>query len=412
MNILRKKSASININSLLGINIYLYLMSYVLFFESGEVRIVYDGLLLLLIILGTTYILLQKRVILSPFFIASLVYGIILLVSYLYTPSPVSGKYGLTYYGICLVIIFILTNYIDCRYKIYQLIKLFVWAGVAISLKTFNYYGFGMFTMASNYTGSTRTAFRIGGDIGNSNNIGMYCMFATVFAIYLISEQKVKIKGIYIAACLLCTTVGLLTGSKKAIIILFVGTAILFITKKGNSIGKKVLMVFIAICVLSLIYWAIMKFPFFTTIKLRIEEFLKLFSDESSSSDDYARFYMFEKGMDAFRNHPFIGNGVYSSQYYFGAYSHNNYIEILMNTGIIGFIGFYAIYFMHCLKIINGSIKFSEFRSLVYSCLLLILMLGSGFVYYFSVYFQTMMVLISSIIYIELKRKRNAVKTE
>lgn len=67
MNILRKKSASININSLLGINIYLYLMSYVLFFESGEVRIVYDGLLLLLIILGTTYILLQKRVILSPF---------------------------------------------------------------------------------------------------------------------------------------------------------------------------------------------------------------------------------------------------------------------------------------------------------------------------------------------------------
>ena len=236
MQILKEKSGLglINIEALLGIVMCIYIISYVLLFET-EYRIFYKVSFFLLVFFGVIYILLKKRVRFTLFFNFSLIYGIILLISYIYTPSKETGIYALLYYSICLIVIFILTNYIDSNMKIDQLIKALIWGGFAVSLKTIYFYGFDLFSLASNYSGNSNSAFRVGGEIGNSNNIGMYCMFSAVFSIYLVNEKKVRSRGLYIFIGILCVSIGLLTGSKKAILVLFLGSIILFVFKSGDN---------------------------------------------------------------------------------------------------------------------------------------------------------------------------------
>lgn len=156
--------------------------------------------------------------------------------------------------------------------------------------------------------------------------------------------------------------------------------------------------------ILFLIYCAIVIFPIFTTIEMRLVELFQLFGEDAANSDDYARLYMLQEGIRAFIDRPIWGSGVYSSNSLFNSYSHNNYIEILLNTGIIGFIVYYGIYIIMGWRLICGIIRHSEYKVFTFMCFILILLIGSAAVYYFSVYFQIIIALVSIVIDREVYR--------
>ena len=298
------------------------------------------------------------------------------------------------YYFLCLLVIFILSNYIDDDNKIYKIFKVFVWAGVAVVINIFYYYGLELFELTINSTGISSTAFRIGGNIGNSNQIGMFCVFSTVFSVYLLMQHKVKYRFTYIIISIICATIGLLTGSKKALLILVLGILGLALFRKGRILIKTKSILFVC-TFLVVFYFAIIYIPVFDTIQLRMENLIHGFMGNITESDDYLRIYMIKKSLEKFILNPVFGNGVYASSYYLGTYSHNNYTEILVNTGMLGFLAFYWPYYIYVRKMLKGQRRASDLKAIAYTSFLLLLVLGNAMVYYFDLYFQMIMVLVS-----------------
>lgn len=72
------------------------------------------------------------------------------------------------------------------------------------------------------------------------------------------------------------------------------------------------------------------------------------------------RSYLISKGLSIFYENPIIGIGLENTRAYLGTYTHNNFVEILAGTGILGFGFFlYAILtiFWSTLKIYNTQLK-------------------------------------------------------
>jgi len=84
-----------------------------------------------------------------------------------------------------------------------------------------------------------------------------------------------------------------------------------------------------------------------TPFYYRIENIIHLVGGDNvqdGSIED--RVGMFETGIRLWSQKPLLGWGFDSFRYVsgYGTYSHNNYIEILVNTGIIGFIIYHIFY--------------------------------------------------------------------
>ena len=100
-----------------------------------------------------------------------------------------------------------------------------------------------------------------------------------------------------------------------------------------------------------------------------------------TESDDYLRIYMIKKSLEKFILNPVFGNGVYASSYYLGTYSHNNYTEILVNTGMLGFLAFYWPYYIYVRKMLKGQRRASDLKAIAYTSFLLLLVLGNAMVW-------------------------------
>jgi len=89
-------------------------------------------------------------------------------------------------------------------------------------------------------------------------------------------------------------------------------------------------------------------------------------------SEDDIRLALIKVGWNEFMNKPFMGHGqrVFAHNYYF--YSHNNFIELLYNLGICGFVLYYLM-FIRIFKKIKNSF-FEERMLFAGICLIIILM--------------------------------------
>jgi O-antigen ligase len=100
--------------------------------------------------------------------------------------------------------------------------------------------------------------------------------------------------------------------------------------------------------------------------------FSEMFSDKTlHQSTEWGRLYVLIKGIEIFTDHPIIGTGLatfgdsatlsYSSpiyqEYQIGErmYTDNQYIQILVQTGVLGFIAVLAFIFFTCRKILKSG---------------------------------------------------------
>ena len=279
-------------------------------------------------------ILLCKNWQLDWYGIVLFIFAIILSVSNLWSPTNEAIRHTYLYRSItAYVVIILIGNVLKSVEDINIIINSVIIAGILLSLHIYSQFGF------SNLASS---GIRMGSEMGNQNLLGWYAACAIILSVYEAITKKAK-RIIYLAPVLVCVPAVMFTGSRKAIIIILISVVILLLVyNEKNTFIKRVSIGSLFVLFLLLI---IENIPAFSVINDRFRELTNMLGGgESQLRGDINRVYFLREGLRVFRESPLIGKGFCYSYYLFGAYSHNNYVELLLNHGVIGFLVYYYAY--------------------------------------------------------------------
>lgn len=262
------------------------------------------------------------------------------------------------------------------------LLKIIMYAGIIFSIYIIMYYGI------NEYFSRLISGERVGEEINNVNAIGLQTSISIIIAIfYGLYENK---KG-YFLLSIIPLIVSLGTGSRKVIVLVVVGIILLFILKREEkidivSITKKVL-IFI---IISFVFVYIAKAPMFSTVFNRFQMSINSITGQGKvDGSTQTRATFIKAGIDQFLKTPILGIGIGNSGYIteqatgWFTYLHNNFVELLATTGIIGFSLYYSIYFyiiINCIKMIKTK---SKYISVVLIIFLINIILDYGVVSYY-----------------------------
>lgn len=250
------------------------------------------------------------------------------------------------------------------------------------------------------------------GDRWNGNAIGIMMSFGMLISMVLIKlTDKRKNKVIYSIIGFFMIIIALFTGSRKAIFFILFGYSIYTILTSKN---KRIIILMKVCIVIMTVYSLIMNIPIlYNILGIRLEGLIANFTgDGVVDNSTKLRMLYIEYGISWFRTNPVIGYGIDNYRELLfrnigvATYSHNNYIEILVNLGLIGFIVYYSAY----INILKNSIKFAvKYGDILYSfifTIILTILIGQyGYVVYSD--FLTNLILCISFSLINVRRKIN-----
>lgn len=205
---------------------------------------------------------------------------------------------------------------------------------------------------------------RLGNEaFGNANTLALLLMIAVMAAFYLLIYFSDSIwKKVILVFCIGLSYYSMfLSGGRKFVIVPIVFLYILLFFKADKKGRRHIIRyTLIIIAVIIILYQLIMKVPaFYQVIGSRMEGLFNTFlgvGDAEASAE--SRGTMIEIGLKKWLSSPIWGYGFDSFKYYNLAmtggfyYAHNNFVEILYDLGIVGFILYYYFYF----KILKKSL--------------------------------------------------------
>lgn len=219
------------------------------------------------------------------------------------------------------------------------LIKCLYIAG--ITLLGYAVYTYGLSEVIEMMTGSRNV--RLGGEINQANLFGMMNATTCIIAFYYLFYRR-RFKVFHIAVLALAFLFAMSSGSRKALLIVCIGALFLIYKKYGI---RQVYKVIVIVSILSVVFIGAIQLPVFETINYRMEQLVKQFSGESGGdTSSQIRTNMITDGWNLYKDRILTGFGInnYRIVSRYGTYAHNNFIEILVDTGLIGFILYYLIY--------------------------------------------------------------------
>lgn len=136
------------------------------------------------------------------------------------------------------------------------------------------------------------------------------------------------------------------SGTRKAIIAVSIGIIISILIRNPKRIVRNLLIVFLLLIVG---FYILMEIPlFYDLIGYRLNTLFTLLQGGEGEDSEVTRMHFIEKGLDYYHQSPIWGNGVNCfkeiSSITYKTYSHNNYVELLFSTGIIGTAIYYCMY--------------------------------------------------------------------
>lgn len=286
------------------------------------------------------------------------------------------------------------------------LLKIIMYAGIIFSIYLVLYYGIGEFIT------KLMNGDRIGEAINNVNTIGLQTSISVIIAIFYGLYDN---KKIYFLLSIIPLMVSLGTGSRKVIVLIVIGIILLFILKREEKVNilkttKKIIT--FAIIIIAFAY--VIQLPIFSTIyermKMTVNGFLG--KDKFDSSTQLREAYI-EAGISQFLKTPFLGIGIANSKYITmqaagrATYLHNNFVELLATTGIIGFCLYYSIYsyiIFNCVKLLKKKDKYSNVVLIIF---LINIILEYAMVSYYSK--NTYIYMLLGIIMIERIKKEDGI---
>lgn len=220
------------------------------------------------------------------------------------------------------------------------------------------------------------------GGLPNLNVVTMGLSFSCIYFIYQFLFGVIK-KNVRILLCMtIIVSVVLLCilGSRKSLLTVVIAIALFFFNSKFKTKFKIIIGLFLLLNV-------ILIFIPESYIQFVVDRFAVLGSGQSSlDRSDQARMWMIESGFNFFTENPVIGNGFYNFSELFGietgryVYAHNNFIEVLCDLGIIGFVIYYYIFYLIIKNVIGANI-YKQDKILVISLVIAILINGMVIVY-------------------------------
>lgn len=183
----------------------------------------------------------------------------------------------------------------------------------------------------------------------NSNAIGL-TLSTAIYCGYLLKSRLNKLYKLSFYLITVAMLYGImLTGSRKSLIILLI--PIFFFC--ACNLKKNFLKVVIGSCmVLVTTYFLIMEVPlFYEIIGKRMEDLFDILTNNTDGTEDVSRVMLIIYGWNWFLDHPFFGIGVNNFRALSNTvplfagknfYAHNNYIELLVGCGVLGFILYYS----------------------------------------------------------------------
>ena len=198
------------------------------------------------------------------------------------------------------------------------------------------FYSLYVYGGLSGFLALMSTGHRMGDLIGNQNTYGLVFANAALVALYYFFFNNEK-RHVLFAGLLIFF--GFSSGSKKVAFLLLIGLLFLILSKYGI---RKLFKVLIYSFVSLLVGWMLIHLPIFSTILERLESYLSV----TGNISDNIRAELIRYGLELFMENPFLGYGLnnYHLFHWSGVYSHNNYIEVLVSLGIIGFIIYYSVF--------------------------------------------------------------------
>lgn len=213
----------------------------------------------------------------------------------------------------------------------------------------------------------------------NPNTIGMDCAFAGVISFYFffIKRKKAAIWALAPIAFIVIAT-----GSRKGLFVLFFGLMmILFflqIHKEKAALPILFKLLLIAVGLIALIN-LILQFPGMEKAR---EQYMGLVNalignEEEVDGSTQIRGNMVAIGWEQFLRAPLLGIGldnakIINYQYiHFYGYLHNNYIELLVDGGLVGFVIYYLFYTIVIIKHVN---RLNDKDPIVYISLTLLIL--------------------------------------
>ena len=328
--------------------------------------------IILFVLLYTMFIfaIIKKKVRIDILSIVNIVFTLYYLITYLNTPELIDSSYGRMKTIIYMLFLFLLVLQMDMIKNMGNYItKLFLVVGIL-------YCSYYVYTLK--VTGIiTAITFgdRFGGSVNNINELGM---FMTLFFLFFIHIGNTNKRWIYYLLSIIPACIVIATNSRKAIIGLIIGLS-LYIYLCNHS--KKKLKTIFYICILLIFIFGLLQLPVFENIYNRMSSLWKDTADKSAVQSSYIRSNMIDFGLTGIKNKPIFGHGFnmftlnygYQSGTY--TYSHNNYIELLYNQGILGLV----LYYLRYIIVIKGMWIFIRTKDKLGIILLVFLILSIAY---------------------------------
>jgi len=211
---------------------------------------------------------------------------------------------------------------------------------------------------------------------GNVNTVGIYLGMLSLPIVYkFIFEQKGNYLFIYGIQILFM----LLTGSKKTLLFIFIGFLLLLVLKNRWHLHRYFIPSMVLIAVIMLV---LNNSFFYNIIGSRLIDFLGTLgfnvSNYHFSNSTNLRLMMYKLGWEAFKEHPLLGGGYFYFSHYSGlrTYTHNNYLELLVNYGILGFVLYYSMFF-NVIKRVTRFVKENYMAKLYFTMIVTILVIDT-----------------------------------
>lgn len=235
----------------------------------------------------------------------------------------------------------------------------------------------------------------------NANVIGQHSAIGFIMAFWLLTQKRYekRFRWFYIIIAAIDVAFAALSASRKAIIILVLAIVLYFLFQSKSPLkflGK----VIIVIAGIVLLWLALTKIPFLYNLGgNRLEQMLNGFSmNEDMDGSTSFRMSLIQWGFNWFTQKPYFGygadnfrclvGGMHTWSGLGGTYAHNNFIEILVNLGLVGFVLYYSMYVKIIVRFIK-SLRYKDLQKLIFGCVFLSVFINEyGMVTYLDKYMQ------------------------
>ncbi len=363
---------------------FIYMITYNIFSYRANTVIISEIILLILLIIISLYIIFIKKYIRAGSFLIFLfIYNAYLFINIYFSINKSISFEKIKTLLLLIAFSYMLYNFFDNKLKIRQGLVAITYSYIILGIYTLNKYGF-----SNLFSGIVSK--RIGSDISQENVLGTSLAIGAVLCFYFALYKGKKIYYLYFIFLFIMSS---FTQSRKALFSVLVGIIILvFLKNRMKNFLKTFLLLLLAIIVL----YILLKLPIFEGVLSRVNGIFDTSKPMEASA--FIRKNMIKDGIEYFCQKPLIGYGYdcFRELGYYNTYSHNNYIEMLINGGILSFIIYYGLYLYIIIKLIPNIFKFDSVSIIFFTMIIIQLIMdfaevsySSKIIYiYFALYFS------------------------